>query len=72
MVRALVDDPLDDENLSTMQRQKAVLGMLDATFPLAQTSVEIELPADPQSLSWSDMQRLASQLLGGESASPPH
>jgi hypothetical protein len=64
VVRALVDAPLDDENLSTMQRQKAVLGMLDAVFPLAQVSAEIELPADPEGLSWGDMQRLAGQLLG--------
>jgi hypothetical protein len=64
VVRALVDAPLDDENLSTMQRHKAVLGMLDAVFPLSTTSVEIELPSDPEALGWSDMQRLAAQLLG--------
>jgi hypothetical protein len=66
VVRALVDEPLDDRGLSTMQRQRAVLGMLDAVFPLAHTEVEVEIPSDPESLSWSDMQRLAAQL----SASP--
>jgi hypothetical protein len=68
VVRALVDAPLDDESLSTMQRHKAVLGMLDAVFPLATVSAEIELPSTAEgveALGWSDMQRLAGQLLGG-------
>jgi hypothetical protein len=66
MVRALVDDPLDDEKLTTMQRQRAVLEVLDATFPLAHVSAEIELPATAegvQQLGWAEMQRLAAQLL---------
>jgi hypothetical protein len=40
--------------------------MLDAVFPLATVSAEIELPADAEaveSLSWSEMQGLASRLL---------
>jgi hypothetical protein len=66
VVRALVDDPLDDETLSTVARQRAVIGMLDAVFPLATVSAEIELPADAEGveqLGWSDMQRLASRLM---------
>jgi hypothetical protein len=69
IVRALVDEPLDDPELSTMQRQKAVLGMLDAVFPLAQVTAEIELPADAdaiEGMGWQDMQRLALQLAGQE------
>ena len=60
-----MDEPLDDENLSTLQRQRAVLGMLDAVFPLATVTQEIELPASAEgveSLSWPEMQRLAASL----------
>ena len=69
IVRALVDDPLDDSKLTTMQRQKATLDMLDAVFPLAQVSAEIELPASVEqveSMDWASMQRLAMQLGAGE------
>ena len=62
IVRALVDEPLDDPNLSARGRQKAVLDMLDAIFPLSHAEIEVELPADPESMSWADMQRLAAQL----------
>jgi hypothetical protein len=71
IVEALVDAPLRDPSLSTMQRQRATLAMLDAVFPLAQVTAEIELPATTegvQSLSWSDMQRIAGQLLAGDQA----
>lgn len=66
VVRALVDDPLDDDKLSTMQRQKAVLEMLDATFPLAQVSTEIEIPATAEGvaqLGWVELQQLAARVL---------
>lgn len=66
VVRALVDAPLDDQGLSTMQRQRAVLGMLDAVFPLAQVTAEIELPASAEqveAMGWSDMQALAQRML---------
>jgi hypothetical protein len=74
VVRALVDDPLDDENLGTIARQRAMVRMLDAVFPLATVSAEIELPADAdavESLGWSEMQRLASRLLPELEAGPP-
>jgi hypothetical protein len=65
MVEALVDAPLDDDKLSTMQRHRAVLATLDAVFPLAQVSAEIELPATAEgieAMGWGEMQRLAQQL----------
>jgi hypothetical protein len=62
VVRALVDDVLDAEDMSAQARQRAVIGMLDAVFPLSTVSTEIELPSDPESMGWSDMQRLAAQL----------
>ena len=51
-----------------MQRQKATLNMLDAVFPLAHVSAEIELPASVEqveAMGWADMQRLAQQLSEG-------
>lgn len=63
---ALVDAPLDDRSLGTIERQRAVVTMLDAVFPLATTSVEIELPvegAGVAQLGWQDMQALAARLL---------
>jgi hypothetical protein len=73
VVRALVDAPLDDEKLGTIERQRAIIGMLDAVFPLATVSAEIELPGSAdavESLQWSDMQRLAAQLLPEIEAGP--
>jgi hypothetical protein len=66
IVRALVDDPLDDPDLGTIPRQRAVIGMLDAVFPLATVTAEIELPTDPdavESMGWSEMQALAARML---------
>jgi hypothetical protein len=65
IVRALVDEPLDDPSLGTVARQRAVIGMLDAVFPLATVSAEIELSGDPESMSWADMQRMAQALSEG-------
>jgi hypothetical protein len=31
-------------------------------FPLTEVSAEIELPSDPESMSWADMQRFAARL----------
>jgi hypothetical protein len=65
IVRALVDDPLDDETLSTAQRHKAILATVETLFPLSTVTAEVELPADPESMGWGDMQRLAVQLSEG-------
>jgi hypothetical protein len=62
---ALVDAPLDDPKLGSMERQRAVLNMLDALYPLATASVELELPADGASvngLGWAELQQLAARI----------
>lgn len=66
---ALIDAPLDDAELGTVERQQAVLRALDATFPLQAMTVEVELPASAegvQGMGWESMQRLASTLLDSE------
>jgi len=66
LAEALVDGPLDAPGLGPIERQRAALAALDATFPLQRLDVELELPASPdeaESLSWESMQRLAAQLL---------
>ena len=58
--------PLDDDELGSLARQRAAVVVLDATFPLATVSAEVELPTDEgevAALSWGEMQRLAAQLL---------
>jgi len=66
LAEAIVIAPLDDASLGTIERQRAALAALDATFPLQRVDVELELPASPdeaEGLSWEAMQRLAAQLL---------
>ena len=58
--------PLDDEALGSLAQQRAAVTVLDATFPLQQTTVEVELPAEEagvQALGWEQMQALAARLL---------
>ena len=67
---ALVDAPLDDPSLSTIERQQAVVRMLAETFPLATASLTIELPAEAGevgSMGWQDMRALAARLVGEDS-----
>jgi hypothetical protein len=59
---AIVDGPLDAD-ISAVERQRAALAALDATFPQQAASLSIEIE-DVDSMSWQDMQRLASSLLG--------
>jgi len=64
--RALVDGPLDDPSLGSLERQRAVVTMLAETFPLASATVEIEVPAGSAQvtgLGWSDLQALAASVL---------
>lgn len=66
LAEALVNAPLDDPSLGTIERQRAALAALDATFPLQQATLELELPADPDevaSMGWEQMQQLAAKLL---------
>jgi len=67
LARALVDAPLDDPELGTIERQQAVVRALGETFPLQQMTVEVELPSSAAGiaeLGWQDMQQLAARLLG--------
>jgi hypothetical protein len=66
VARALVDDVLDDSSLSTTQRHRAVLASVEALFPLIHAEIEVEIPADPEGMTWADMQRLALQLSGAQ------
>jgi hypothetical protein len=64
-----VAGPLDDPKLASVERQLAALRAVEATFPQAQMSVEVELPADAagvRALGWEQLQALASRLLGSE------
>jgi hypothetical protein len=72
LASAIVSRPLDDPSLGTIERQIAALRALDATFPLASTSVELSIPADGsdvQGMGWAEMRALASQLLDSNSES---
>lgn len=71
LASALVDAPLDDKSLGTVERQTAVLRALDATFPLLKAEFTVDVPADGNigSLGWQDLQALAGRLELGE-ASP--
>jgi hypothetical protein len=63
LAKALVDGPLDDVELGSVERQQAVIRMLDSTFPLQSMTVEVELPADAAgvaAMGWEEMQRLAA------------
>jgi len=62
--------PLRDASSTSSARHAAAMRILDATFPVEQVSVEVQLPADEagvRALSWQDMQRLAAQLLAPHS-----
>ena len=59
---AIVDGPLDAE-LKPLDKQRAALAALDATFPLQTASLTLSID-DPDDMSWNDMQQLAASLLG--------
>jgi hypothetical protein len=66
LATAIVSGPLDAEGLGPIERQMAALRALDATFPLASTSVELSIPADGADVAgmgWAEMRQLAAQLL---------
>jgi hypothetical protein len=74
LAEALIDGPLDDAELGSITRQRAVIAALDATFPLQTVSVELSVPSDPDELdgmSWNAMRQLAAQLLSPDPAPTP-
>jgi hypothetical protein len=48
-----------------VQRQLAAVPIVDVAFPLSTVEAEVEIPADPESMSWADMLSVA-RLLGSE------
>jgi|SRR5215471_1773992 len=61
IAKAIVDGPLDDKRLGTVERQVAVLRALDATFPLSTATVSLEI-GDPEAMSLQDMEHVISLL----------
>jgi hypothetical protein len=62
LARAVIDGPLDAD-IGAIERQRAALAAIDATFPLQAATVELSL-SDPEDMSWENMKRLAVSLLG--------
>ena len=64
-VSAVVDAPLDDRKLSSVERQVAALKALDAAFPIQATTVSLQLDdsSDLDDMDWKSMQALAASLL---------
>lgn len=58
---AIVDGPLDAD-LGPIERQKAALAVLDATFPLQAASLTLS-STDPEDMDWKSMQEMAISLL---------
>jgi hypothetical protein len=66
LANALVHAPLDDLDLSSLERQRAAVTALEQTFPLQAMTVEVELPAEASSVAamgWEEMQQLAGRVL---------
>jgi hypothetical protein len=60
--------PIDDSELGSMARQRAAVTVLDAAFPLATVSAEVEIPGDADgvaALSWGQLTALAVALGDG-------
>ena len=71
---AIVDAPLDDPEIGTLSRQKAAIDAIELLFPKTTTTLELELPQEPdevRQMSWQDMQGLASRLLEDEGIEVP-
>jgi hypothetical protein len=58
---AVVDGPLDAD-LGPLDKQRAALAAVDATFPLVTASLTLEIPDDPDDMDWQSMQRIALSL----------
>lgn len=65
-IAAALLSPLDDRKLGSLELQGAARTILGETFPLASTTIEVDLPADAEqvgAMGWQDMQALAARLL---------
>src|SRR5262249_5551853 len=62
--KAIVDAPLDDESLSTLQRQQAAVKAVELLFPQVTAQLDVEVPGDQDGvaqLDWEQLQALAQQ-----------
>lgn len=60
--RAIVDDPLDDPELSSTGRQRAAIAAVELLYPQVSASLQVELPEDAdgvRALGWAELQQLA-------------
>lgn len=65
----MIDGPLDDPQIGTLARQRALLAALDSLYPKVTASVEVGLPDEPDGvpqMGWEAMSQLAGSLLAGE------
>ena len=60
LARAIVDGPLDSD-LGPVEKQRAALAALDATFPLQTATLSLTVD-DPDSMSLQDMEQVLSLL----------
>jgi hypothetical protein len=66
--RAVVDAPLDDPELGSVQRQQAAIRALELLYPQVTASVEVDLPEQPdmlRDLGWEQLDQLARTYLDG-------
>ena len=63
---AIVDGPLDDGELGTVQRQQAAIRALELLYPQASISATVDLPTEADevgAMGWQEMQALAQALV---------
>lgn len=68
-IAAALLSPLDSHKLAPLEKQRAAVVIMDATFPLQRETAELSIPAsadDVGSMDWRSMQALAAQLARGE------
>lgn len=74
VAHGLVDAVLDDAEIGTVERQKALLRAVEVLYPQVSAQVEVEIPEDAESaagLDWEQLQALAQAHLGGVTGGAP-
>jgi hypothetical protein len=64
LAEALVDGPLDDPNLRSLDRQRAAIAAVELLFP--EQTLEVQIPTTDEELDeldWFELQELASKYL---------
>jgi hypothetical protein len=57
---------LDDEQLGTLARQRALISAAELLYPQVSATLDVELPAEPEQVTgmgWSELQALAARVL---------